>query len=240
MFGRSYGEVTTELRRRMLDIKSQKKGKNMAKNKNVILGAVAGTLGELIGSSWNGISYFRARPTSYHDAKTPSQMNNRKKMVVTQKFLKAITPYLRIGFRNYAVGQSAYNAAASYVRNNALLVTEDNVSIDPAKVLVSRGILPGANTCAAKATDGNTITFSWDGEELQKSARHNDFAMPMVYNLSKMEAKYSIQEYFRKEGEASFSIPGKWIGDSLSCFIAFASQRGKAVSNSEYLGEICL
>ncbi len=212
----------------------------MAKNKNGILGAVAGTVGDVIGSSWNGISYFRARPTSYHDAKTPEQMSNRKKMVVTQGFLKVITPYVRVGFRNYAVGKSAYNAAASYIRNNALLVTEDDVSIDPTKVLVSRGILPGANTCDAKATEDNTITFSWDGEEWQEGASHDDFVMPLVYNLSKMEAEYSVQSYFRKHGEASFSIPDTWIGDSLSCFLAFAAQQGKAVSNSQYLGEICL
>ncbi len=165
----------------------------MATQKKGILGPAAGKVGDVIGSSWNGIPYFRARPVSYHDAKTPTQLNNRMKMTVTQKFLKAITPYLRIGFRNYTVGQSAYNAAASYTRNNALLITEAD-----------------------------------------------DIAMPMAYNLSKMEAAYSTQGFLRANGEASVKIPDKWKGDSLSCFLTFASQNSKAVSNSEYLGEICV
>ena len=210
----------------------------MARNKNGILGAVEGKVGDVIGSSWNGIPYFRARPKSYHDAKTPSQTNNRQKMTVTQKFLKAITPYLRIGFRNYAVGQSAYNAAASYTRNNALLVTEDEVGIDPAQVLVSRGNLPGANDCKVKAVETNAVSFSWDADAWQEGMEKDDFAMPMVYNLSKMEAVYSTQSFLRADGQASLAIPAKWAGDSLSCFIAFASQSGKAVSDSEYLGEI--
>lgn len=210
----------------------------MARHKKGILGPVEGKVGDVIGSSWNGIPYFRARPASYHDAKTPTQLNNRMKMTVTQKFLKAITPYLRIGFRNYAVGQSAYNAAASYTRNNALLVTEDHVSIDSTKVLVSRGNLPCANNCEVKATETNTITFSWDADSLQEGAEQDDFAMPMVYNLSKMEAVYSTQNVLRADVQASLIIPSKWTGDSLSCFIAFASQSSKAVSNSKYLGEI--
>ncbi len=212
----------------------------MATQKKGILGPAAGKVGDVIGSSWNGIPYFRARPVSYHDAKTPTQLNNRMKMTVTQKFLKTITPYLRIGFRNYAVGQSAYNAAASYTRNNALLITEDNVSIDPAKVLVSRGNLPCAYACEAKATDADSITFSWDAKEMQEGAEADDIAMPMAYNLSKMEATYSTQGFLRANGEASIKIPDKWKGDSLSCFIAFASQNSKAVSNSEYLGEMCI
>jgi len=210
----------------------------MARHKKGILGPVEGKVGDVIGSSWNGIPYFRARPASYHDAKTPTQLNNRMKMTVTQKFLKAITPYLRIGFRNYAVGQSAYNAAASYTRNNALLITEDNVSIDPTKVLVSRGTLPGSYACGVKVTEDGSITFSWDAKELQEGAEADDFAMPMVYNLSKMEAVYSTQSFLRAGGKASLTIPSKWKGDSLSCFIAFASQNSKAVSDSEFLGEI--
>lgn len=212
----------------------------MAKNKNVMLGAVAGTLGEVIGSSWNGVPYFRSRPARYHDAKTPEQVNNRLKMTVTQKFLKVITPYLRIGFRNYAVGQSAYNAAASYVRNNALVVTEDNVSIDPAKVLVSRGSLPCANACEVKVADDDNIIFSWDADEGTESAGAYDYAMPLVYNLSQMEATYSLQESVRHKGQAWLTASSSWKGDSLSCFIAFAARKGGAVSNSEYLGEIIL
>lgn len=212
----------------------------MARHKKGILGPVEGKVGDVIGSSWNGIPYFRARPTSYHDAKTPTQLNNRMKMTVTQKFLKAITPYLRIGFRNYAVGQSAYNAAASYTRNNALLITEDSVNIDPAKVLVSRGTLPGSYACEVKVTEEGTIAFSWDNKALQEGAETDDFAMPMVYNLYKMEAMYSTQNSLRADGEASLKISSKWKGDSLSCFIAFASQNSKAVSDSIYLGEICI
>ena len=210
----------------------------MARHKKGILGPVEGKVGDVIGSSWNGIPYFRARPTSYHDAKTSTQLNNRMKMTVTQKFLKAITPYLRIGFRNYAVGQSAYNAAASYTRNNALLITEDNVSIDPTKVLVSRGTLPGSYACEVKVTGKDGIAFSWDAKNQQEGAEADDFVMPMVYNLSKMESIYSTQSFLRADGQASLTLPSKWKGDSLSCFIAFASQNSKAVSDSEYLGEI--
>ncbi len=210
----------------------------MARHQKGILGPLDGKVGDVIGSTWNGIPYFRSRPKSYQDAKTPMQQNNRMKMTVTQKFLKAITPYLRIGFRNYAVGQSAYNAAVSYMRNNALIITEENVSIDPSKVLVSRGLLPCPHGCEARGKEEGTIAFSWDSKKLEEGAEANDIAMPMVYNLSKLEAVYSTDGFLRSDGQASLTYPDKWKGDTLSCFIAFASQNSKAVSESEYLGEI--
>lgn len=210
----------------------------MARHQKGILGPLDGKVGDVIGSTWNGIPYFRSRPKSYQDAKTPMQQNNRMKMTMTQRFLKAITPYLRIGFRNYAVGQSAYNAAVSYTRNNALIITEENVSIDSSKVLVSRGLLPCPHHCEAKATEEGTIVFSWDSEERQEGTEADDIAMPMVYNLSKQEAVYSTDCFLRSDGQASLTCPQKWEGDTLSCFIAFASQKSKAVSDSEYLGEI--
>ena len=93
-------------------------------------------------------------------------------------------------------------------------------------------------TIKTKVTEDGSITFSWDAKELQEGAEAGDIAMPMVYNLSKMEAVYSTQRFLRAGGKASLTIPSKWKGDSLSCFIAFASQNSKAVSDSEFLGEI--
>lgn len=82
----------------------------MGKIKQGILGGVSGTVGTVIGSSWKGIDYIRAKATSYHDAQSDAQLAVRgtfKKIIALSKAL--INTVIKPIWNKKAVKNCGYN-----------------------------------------------------------------------------------------------------------------------------------
>lgn len=92
-------------------------------------------------SSWNGISYMREHAKKFKNPRTERQMEQRSKFAIMHYFLKPITPFVRTGFKAHASKQKAFNAAMSYIVNNATIGAFPNYALDFSHVLVLRGSL---------------------------------------------------------------------------------------------------
>ena len=88
--------------------------------KTGILGGFSGRVGTVVGATWNSVHYMRALATSVKNPRTDKQLSQRTKFAKTLAFLRAITPYVRIGYAGYAKKQTAFNAAMSYIMRKAL------------------------------------------------------------------------------------------------------------------------
>ena len=130
----------------------------MGKIKKGILGGFNGKVGTVIGSSWRGIAYMRSLPQNVRNPRTEPQVRQRSKFTETLKFLKPLTPMLRVGWKHYGHRQSAFNAATSYTIANAIVGELPNFEIDASRVLISRGSLTQAINATA-AIDNGTIIF---------------------------------------------------------------------------------
>lgn len=222
----------------------------MARINQGILGPFSGKVGEVIGSSWKGIPYIKARPTQFHDAKTPKQLTHRMKLQTAHGFARSIKPLIEIGFRNVMGNQTPYNNAVSYLMKNALVGEYPEVGIDPSKVMVSQGTLAGAEDCSVSTEDSSistddssisakedgTIAFSWGEASSEGNASPEDQAFLLAYNFTLQEG--ISNQLSRKDKSGSIKIPKKWEGDCIACYIFFASVTNKEVSNSEFLGII--
>ncbi len=214
----------------------------MAKIDQGILGPFSGKVGEMIGSNWKGIPYIKARPTQFHDAKTPRQLTHRMKLQTAHGFARSIKRIIEIGFRNVTGTQTPYNNAVSYLMKNALVGEYPEVGIDPNKVVVSKGKLAGAEDCSISIKEDETIAFSW-GEaspEGNVSSESNnspeDQAILLAYNFAQQQGVSN--QALRKDNNGSIKIPKEWKGDDIACYIFFASVTNKDVSNSEFLGMV--
>lgn len=118
----------------------------MGKIKQGILGGFNGTVGTVIGGSWKGLAYMRGKAQSIKNPRTEKQMAQRIKFGMAQKFVKVMTGYLQVGFRNYTQQQTATNAAMSHTVRNCITGSYPDFSIDPTKVLVSSGSLMPADS----------------------------------------------------------------------------------------------
>ena len=179
----------------------------------------------------------RDRAQSIKNPRTEKQMAQRMKFSLAQKFVKVMTAYLQVGFRNYTQHQTATNGAMSHTVRNCVVGKYPSFGIDPSKVLVSSGSLMPGRFCSVKIAS-NVATFAWEDNSDESHASMDDFAMPLIYNFTKREAIFTTEEASRVDCKATLKLPTDWDGDMLSCYIAFASVQNNSVSNSVYVGDV--
>ena len=209
----------------------------MGKIRQGILGGFNGTVGTVVGGSWKGMAYMRGKAQSIKNPRTEKQMAQRTKFGMAQKFVKVMTAYLQVGFRNYTQQQTATNAAMSHTVRNCMAGKYPAFGIDPSKVLVSSGSLMPGRFCTVKV-ENDVATFTWEDNSDESHAAIDDFAMPLIYNFTKGEAVFTTEDASRVDCKATLKLPADWSGDLLSCYIAFASVENTHVSNSVYVGDV--
>lgn len=212
----------------------------MGKIKQGVLGGFSGKVGNVIGGSWKGIDYMRIQPSSVANPKTDLQVSMRSKFMLVVQFLQPLIAVLRVGFRNYAIRMSAFNSAVSHNYHNALQGSYPNYSIDFANVLVSRGKLTGALNPAIASGSAGTVTLSWEDNSADGNANLYDKTIAVVYNESKGEAVTLLGESERSATSQSVTVPDSWASDMVHGYVAFYTEEGALVSNSDYAGSVAV
>ena len=203
-----------------------------------ILGSFSGKVGNVVGGNWKGISYMRAKATSVSNPRTDGQVNQRTKFALVLAILKPITGFLRVGYKKYAIKQTAFNAAMSYILNNAVTGSSSaDYSVDLAKVLVSRGNLTGALNGVATSANG-VVTLNWADNSGSGNATATDKALIVVLNPTRAESVFDTGGNQRVAGTEDITVPANWVGESVEVFLGFITEDGKDVANSSYLGSV--
>lgn len=200
-----------------------------------ILGSFSGKVGNVIGGKWKGISYMRAKATSVSNPRTEGQMSQRSKFALVLAILKPMTGFIRVGYKNYANKQTAFNAAMSYVLNNAITGTYPDLSVDTSKMLVSRGSLTGALNGKATSANG-VVTLNWDDNSDSGIAAQTDKALIVVLNSTRAESVFDTSGNQRVATTENITVPADWVGESVEVFLGFITEDGKDVSS--YLGSV--
>ena len=208
----------------------------MGKISQGILGGLSGKVGNVIGGNWKGIDYIRIKPSSVANPRTEGQVNQRNKFSATLEYLQPNKEFLKIGYKSFATKKTEFNAAMSYVLNNAVGGIAPNFTVDYANALLSRGSLSGALNATTELSTAGQVSFAWDDNSTEGNANATDKAMVLVYNPSKKESMYVLNGADRTVGLQDVTIPTTYAGDTVELFIAFVSEDGKQVSNSIYLG----
>ena len=206
----------------------------MARIYQGILGPFSGKVGEVIGSSWKGIPYIKARPTQFHDAKTPKQLTHRMKLQAAHGFARSIKPLIEIGFRNVTGTQTPYNKAVSCVLKNAVVGEYPEVGIAPNKIIVSQGVLAKVDGCKASIQEDGNIIFSWEEQNSLSEDLDHIEATILAYNFAKQQGKWT--SVCQSEHQGAIKISTDWQGNAIACYIFFASTTSAEVSDSEFLG----
>ena len=201
-----------------------------------ILGGVSGKVGNVVGASWKGIDYLRIKPSHVANPRTEGQVNQRNKFTVTLEYLQPNLGFIKKGYKSYAVKKTEFNAAMSYVLNNAITGTAPNFTVDYSLALLSKGTLSGVLNPVFDLATAGQVEFTWDDNSAEGNANVTDKAMILVYNPSKKESIYNLEGADRTVGSQIITIPNTYAGDTVELFMAFISADGSVVSNSVYLG----
>lgn len=202
-----------------------------------ILGGVSGKVANVVGASWKGIDYLRAKPLNVANPRTVPQVNQRTKFSLVLRFLQPNLNFVKIGFKNYAVKQSQFNSAMSYALNNAITgSTIEDFAIDYSLALLSKGTLSGALNPVFDLSTPGQVQFSWDDNSNEGSASSTDKAMVVVYNPLKGESVFITDGAARIDQSQTVSIPNSYYGDELYMFISFKNLAETQMSNSIFIG----
>lgn len=145
------------------------------------MGAVSGTVGPVVGSTWKGIPYLRSKPERRKSRKkTAGEIATTTSFGFLSKFLKPFQPYIKIGFMHYATEQTERNAAHAENHNNKLISPYPDLAVDYSRLILSKGSLPGILNPVMTFAEG-TISIQWEAN-LVGSASGSDQIMLSVYD----------------------------------------------------------
>lgn len=213
----------------------------MAKYSNGINGAFTGKVGNVVGTTWKGIPVLRAAPLKRSSKAKGNEKQNQTKFSQAHHFLQPMLTIVREGFKGYTERVEGFNAAKSYLLNNAFEGEESNMKINPALVRVSFGDLPlpsGITAGLAAEQPGKidvSIEFSWDTDTLSNGASRRDQVMVAAYNVQEGRAYTNIFGEFRSSGSHILNVRK---GHTYLLYLAFSANDRSRQSDSVYLGEI--
>lgn len=206
----------------------------MGKIKTGILGGFSGKVGNVVGSSWNGVDYIRTLAKSMKNPKTQKQLSQRMKFTMILNFVNEVIEFIQIGFRNAGKGQTPYSEAMSYNLQNAITGEYPNFEIDYSKIVLSKGNLYAPNEVSVTAENGS-LRFSWSTRVRPKSSP-DDVVMLLAYNVDRLEAEYDVKAGIRETGSATLDLPSEWDGEQVEAYLVFTSTENKKVSKTRYAG----
>lgn len=202
-----------------------------------ILGGISGKVANVVGGNWKGIDYLRSKPQSVANPRTVLQVNQRTKFALVLRFLQPNLSFVKIGYKNFAVKQSQFNSAMSYILNNAIVGTDPtDFAIDYSFALLSRGTLSGALNPVFDLSTPGQVQFGWDDNSNEGSALATDKVMVVIYNPLKGESVLITDGVTRADLSQTVVIPNSYAGDDLQLFISFKNAEETQLSNSIYIG----
>ena len=210
----------------------------MGKISQGILGGFSGKVGTVIGGSWKGIDYMRSIPVSVAKPRTAAQVQQRTMFTSVLDFLQSMTSFLRVGFKNYAIKMTTFNAAMAYTLKNAVYGEDPKYFIVYSDALTSRGSLTGALNGAAASTVPGQVNISWTDNSGEGTALVGELANVVIYNPTKDQAVTVIGGNTRSGGAQSVTAPAIFAGEEVHVYLAFQTANQPDVSNSAYLGQV--
>ena len=208
----------------------------MGKISQGILGGLSGKVGNVVGGNWKGIDYLRIKPSKVANPRTEGQVNQRNKFTASLEFLQPNIDFVKVGYKNFAVKRSEFNAAMSYVLNNAITGVAPDFEVLYSDALLSRGNLATPSDALFDLSNQGEVGFTWSDNSAGGNANATDKAMLLAYNPMKRESAFILEGESRSVGSQTLPIPSSYSGDDLHIFMAFISEDGERVSNSVYLG----
>lgn len=202
-----------------------------------ILGGFSGKVGNVIGGTWKGIDYMRSKSNRRKFTATQLQLEQQLKFALVVRFVQSMTALVKISFNDFAVEQTGFNSAVSYLLKNAVAGAYPAFSLQYADVLVSRGDLPNVLAPTATAGAGSLLTFNWIENSGVGIAKSTDKALLVVYCPALNQCIYTTGSADRSAKTDSLNL-ASFAGQQVHTWIGFISENRLNVASSFYTGMV--
>ena len=211
---------------------------------NGVMGAVVGTVGTVVGSSWKGKKFLRGKAVRLNKTKTQKQLVQQAKFSVAINFVNKLAKFLEISYRSKADGMTGQNAAMKALLPGAITGTYPNFSLEFTKVKVSPdGDLPNGGAPSASSPNPGALVFNWtnnSGVTLNNTkAEPSDKAMVVAWCPDLQKAIYNTAAAQRSEATANLNVAA-FSGLAVHTWIVFISEDQQEISASFYTGLVSI
>jgi hypothetical protein len=210
----------------------------MGKFNKGILGGFSGKVGNVVGSTWKGITYMKSQPTPTDKEPTTAQVSQQAKFKTGLHFVQSMAGLVALSFRNYAVKMSGFNNAFSYTMKHAVTGSYPAYTVDYSMALISRGDLPNAANPAATVA-AHIVNFAWADNSGIGRAKADDKAILAVYCADFNQTLYTTGSALRSAGADTLDVT-EFAGKQVQTYIGFISADGKEIANSVYTGQLAV
>lgn len=202
--------------------------------KQGILGGFSGKVGNVIGTSWKGISVVKVMPQSVANPKTAAQEEQRSALTGAVAFAVMILGgFIKPMWDRFSQGMSGYNA---FVSANIANFNSKGL-IDPSLLVASRGKLTAPETFTVTAHSNGNASISHTNAVAGPYDSNTDVQMIIIQNETTGKAVGLTTAIERGTlgptpvANVGFDIN---IGDKINAWLAFRSVDGTKVSAAAY------
>jgi hypothetical protein len=207
----------------------------MGKFTNGLNGPFTGRIGNMVGSTWNGMPVLRSRPNKRSKAFSSGELQQQGRFALLTHLLKPVVPLLNETFRSEAGRVTAFNRAFSYNIKNAVAGRGQELQIDFPMLLLGRGDLPPAGALSVAPLPEGVLSFSWTDNSGRGRALGTDQAYAAAYCEAMKKWIWRKGLAPRSAGSCRLSVP-EWIGQTVHSWLGLLSADGREASDSVYTG----
>lgn len=212
----------------------------MAKIPDGLSGRLSGKIGPVVGASWRGINYVRARPKRGKTKKplTVKQQEQHAKFILLQRFQMNMKELIMLGYKKHAVRMTEMNSALSFHMKNAVTGEHPDLQIVYSQILVSRGDLPNVPAATVSSTATGQLAFSWKSNSKTGMAKDTDKAIVVAYCEELSSCVHQVI-FSRKEENAILGVP-LFSGYTVHTWLSFITANEKDIATSIYVGKVAV
>ncbi|MFH0865392.1 MAG: DUF6266 family protein [Bacteroidota bacterium] len=212
----------------------------MAIVQNPITGRTKKKFGTAVFSKQFGKNTMRTKPIEVRNPKTLLQKQQRAKFTLMVALARMFMGFIRIAFKQVAIGMSAFNAFVSDNITNVITGVYPAYSIDFTQLIVSKGTLTGADSGAAAAVAGHKVDISWVDNSGNGDALATDNAMVLVINNTRKAVLQDSTTKTRADEALQLTAPVSWVGDTVHAYLAFKTPAGNNIADSVFLASVII
>ncbi len=169
--------------------------------------------------------------------RSAAQLDQQKRFALAMSFLSPLKSILADGYKFLAKRKKRliypFNLALSHVLNMAIAEEEEGPFVDPEKVWLSDGTLPGVLVSDIVEETGR-ILVSYDS--FSSFCAWDDHVKLIAYQVKEGVAIRSQRLALRSEKQVALDIPPSLLGKELLLYIVCCERDGIKYARSQYLG----
>lgn len=185
-------------------------GTLMAVVSNNLIGAARNKIGNVVFSTWKGLFVLKNKPASVANPRTDAQVAQRSIITQLVALFRLIPSAVNAGFRQMAVGMSAYNAFVKYNAPEAFTITGSTAALKVEDLTMAKGSLGALLDFESTVDTGRTYDLAWTDNTGSSNANASDTLHVVVIDETGENVYYEDTTEARTAEAATITVPGSW------------------------------